>query len=225
MVSSSFKEVIAMDEWTSPDPTRMSLLTIDIQREFQPGFPSGRPENALAVPAAAAVARAFREAERPIIHIVRLYLPDGSNADLCRRSRILSGKPLLLPGSESSQIALELLPHPAIVLDHELLLAGRAQEIGEAEWIIYKPRFGAFYRTPLEEHLRRLGVNTLVITDSNYPNCPRATIYEASERDFRIVAVTDAVSLLDDRGIAELEAIGVLCIPSGEVPDRLLPRR
>ncbi|HQL02445.1 MAG TPA: hypothetical protein PKY02_03650, partial [Synergistales bacterium] len=72
-----------MDEWTSPDPTRMSLLTIDIQREFQPGFPSGRPENALAVPAAAAVARAFREAERPIIHIVRLYLPDGSNADLC----------------------------------------------------------------------------------------------------------------------------------------------
>ena len=212
-----------MDEWTSPDPTRIALLTIDIQREFQPGFPSGRPENASAVPAAAAVARAFREGGRPIIHIVRLYLPDGSNADLCRRSGIVTGKPLLLPGSESSQIAVELLPHPSVLLDHELLLAGRAQEIGEAEWIIYKPRFGAFYRTPLKEHLRKLGVNTLVITGSNYPNCPRATIYEASERDFRVVAVTDAISRLDEGGIGELEAIGVLCISSKEVLEGLLP--
>jgi hypothetical protein len=62
-----------------------------------------------------------------------------------------------------------------------------------------------------------------VITGSNYPNCPRATIYEASERDFRVVAVTDAISRLDEGGIGELEAIGVLCIPSKEVLEGLLP--
>ncbi len=194
----------------------MALLTIDVQREFQPGFPSGRPENATAVPAAAEVATAFRETGKPVIHIVRLYLPDGSNADLCRRSRILSGVPLLAPGSESSQIAPELLPHPSVMLDHELLLSGGIQEIGPAEWIIYKPRFGSFYKTPLERHLVESGINTIVVVGSNFPNCPRATIYEASERDFRIVAVTDAISLLDDKGRGELEAIGVLCIPSKE---------
>lgn len=205
-----------MDEWTRPDPFRMALLTIDVQREFLPGFPSGRPDNANAVPAAAEIVRAFRNAGRPVIHIVRLYLPDGSNADLCRRTRILSGPPILAPGSESSQIAPDLLPHPSITLDHELLLSGGVQQIGQAEWIIYKPRFGSFYKTPLERHLAESGVNTLVITGSNFPNCPRATIYEASERDFRIVAVTDAISLLDEKGIGELQAIGVLCIPSKE---------
>jgi nicotinamidase-related amidase len=95
-------------------------------------------------------------------------------------------------------------------------MSGGVQQIGQAEWIIYKPRFGSFYKTPLERHLAESGVNTLVITGSNFPNCPRATIYEASERDFRIVAVTDAISLLDEKGIGELQAIGVLCIPSKE---------
>jgi len=52
------------------------------------------------------------------------------------------------------------------------------------------------------------------MTGSNFPNCPRATIYEASERDFRIIAVTDAISLLDGRGIRELETIGVMCLDS-----------
>ncbi|HDQ92834.1 MAG TPA: cysteine hydrolase, partial [Synergistetes bacterium] len=85
-----------MDEWTRPDPSRMAMLSVDIQREFQPGGPSGREENALTIPSSALLAGAFRKAPKPLIHVVRLYLPDGSNADMCRRSRILSGEPLLL---------------------------------------------------------------------------------------------------------------------------------
>lgn len=211
-----------MDEWTKPDISKMALLTIDVQREFQPGSPDGRAENALAVPAAARIAAAFRNSGKPVIHIVRLYLPDGSNADICRKGRIIKGNPLLTPGSDSSQIAFQLLPDPSIRLDHELLLAGGIQVIGPAEWVIYKPRFGAFYQTPLLEHLEHLDINTLVITGSNFPNCPRATIYEASERDFRIVAVTDAISLLDGKGISELEAIGVACLDSLQA-EALLP--
>jgi nicotinamidase-related amidase len=192
----------------------MALLTIDVQREFQPGASSGRIENASAGAAAAKLADTFRRRGLQVIHIVRIYLPDGSNADICRRSRIMAGDHLLAPGSDSSQIAPGLLPDPSIRLDHELLLSGGVQQIGPAEWVIYKPRFGAFYQTPLLEHLRMLDISTLAITGSNYPNCPRATIYEASERDFRIVAVRDAISLLDDRGIRELEAIGVICLDS-----------
>jgi len=55
-----------------------------------------------------------------------------------------------------------------------------------------------------------LQVNTVVIAGCNFPNCPRATVYEASERDFRIVLVTDAVSGLYARGSQELRQIGVV---------------
>jgi nicotinamidase-related amidase len=39
-------------------------------------------------------------------------------------------------------------------------------------------------------------------------NCPRTSIDEASERDFRVVAVEDAISGLYERDRTELEAIG-----------------
>ncbi len=121
-----------------------------------------------------------------------------------------TGARLVIAGSAGSQIAPTLLPSPAPCLDAEHLLGGSAQRIGPSEWIIYKPRWGAFYKTPLESHLRDLQVTTLVFSGCNYPNCPRTSIYEASERDFRIVAVSDAISGLDDRGRAELENIGVV---------------
>ena len=35
---------------------------------------------------------------------------------------------------------------------------------------------------------RALGVDTIVVAGCNLPNCPRATLFEASERDFRTVA-------------------------------------
>jgi nicotinamidase-related amidase len=74
---------------------------------------------------------------------------------------------------------------------------------------MYKPRWGAFYGTPLEEHLRSLGVNTVIIAGCNFPNCPRTTIYEASERDFRIVLAQDATSQTYEKGLEELNSIDV----------------
>ena len=52
---------------------------------------------------------------------------------------------------------------------------------------MYKPRWGAFYNTLLEKQLHNMKVNSLVVCGCNFPNCPRTTIYEASERDFKIV--------------------------------------
>jgi nicotinamidase-related amidase len=101
-----------------------------------------------------------------------------------------------------------LLPNP-VELDHEFLLTGELQQIGPCEHVVYKPRWGAFYQTKLEQHLRDTGSDTVVFVGCNFPNCPRTSIYEASERDFRIVVVSDALSGLDERGIKECRAIGV----------------
>jgi hypothetical protein len=44
---------------------------------------------------------------------------------------------------------------------------------------------------------------------ATFPNCPRTSIYEASERDFRIVLARDAISGLYERGEGELINIDV----------------
>jgi hypothetical protein len=47
-----------------------------------------------------------------------------------------------------------LLPDADARLDCALLLAGRPQLLGPQEVASFKPRWGEFYGTPLEEHLR-----------------------------------------------------------------------
>src|SRR5690606_37778357 len=72
--------VTGVDEYTSPEFPRSALLTIDMQRDFLPAV-AGTAE---VLPAIRQLTAAFRATGRPIVHVVRLYLPDGSNADLCR---------------------------------------------------------------------------------------------------------------------------------------------
>jgi nicotinamidase-related amidase len=158
----------------------------------------------------------YRERGYPIIHIIRLYRADGSNVDLCRRRDIENGKQVVIPGSDGAELMGELKPSSDIRLDSSLLLSGRLQQIGIMEWIMYKPRWGAFYNTLLEKHLHNLDVNTVVVCGCNFPNCPRTTIYEASERDFRIILAKDATSLIYDIGLEELENIGVSLMNTDE---------
>jgi nicotinamidase-related amidase len=198
--------------YTDPQHHRAALITIDVQCDTLDGRPFEIPGTSAILPRIERLAASFRSRGSPIVHVVRLYKPDGSNVDLCRRDRVQQGASLVIAGSPGSQIAPQLLPSPTLQLDAELLLRGEIQEAGPREWIIYKPRWGAFYGTPLESHLGRLGVSTLVFTGCNFPNCPRTSIYEASERDFRIVAIDDAISGLYDRGRTELEGIGVTVI-------------
>ena len=169
------------------------------------------------IPKVAELIQAFRHAKKPVIHVVRLYLPDGSNVDLCRREAIRLGKQIVLPETEGSELVAELKPSRSVRLQSELLLQGNMQIIGDQEVVVYKPRWGAFYRTPLEAFLREHRVDSLVFCGCNFPNCPRASIYEASERDFKIGLATDAVSGLYEEGIRELERIGVSIQKTGEI--------
>jgi len=75
---------------------------------------------------------------------------------------------------------------------------------------------GAFYNTVLERHLHSLDVNSVVVCGCNFPNCPRTTIYEASERDFRIVLADDATSVIYDIARQELKNIGVSIMNTDE---------
>jgi nicotinamidase-related amidase len=209
------------DSYTEPDFAASALITIDTQCDTLDGAALEVPGTSAAVPAIELLARAFREAGRPLVHVVRLYEPDGGNVDLCRRRTVRDGARILAPGTAGSQLVGEVLPAPGLALDHELLLAGGIQSLGAREVAMYKPRWGAFYRTPLEEHLRGQNVSTLVFCGCNFPNCPRTSMYEASERDYRVVLARDAISALYERGERELENIGVQVMGVSEIADAL----
>jgi nicotinamidase-related amidase len=204
-------------DYLAPEFGSAALVTIDTQVDTLDGEPLEIPGTSAAVPQIAALGAAFRSAGRSIVHIVRLYRRDGSNVDLCRRSAVEAGAEILAPGSSGSQLAPGIVQRPGFVLDPGELLEGRPQEVSPGEVVIYKPRWGAFFETPLEDQLRRHGVSTLVFCGCNFPNCPRTSIYEASERDFRVVLAEDAISGLYDRGREELENIGVRLMPTAQV--------
>jgi nicotinamidase-related amidase len=151
----------------------------------------------------------FRSENTPVVHVVRLYKEDGSNVDQCRREAIESGAKIVRPGTEGAELVEELKPATDVELDVERLLDGEFQKIGPQEWVMYKPRWSAFYRTDLIDFLDSHSVDTIVVCGCNFPNCPRTTIYEASERDYRLVFVPDATSGIDEQGQRELANIGV----------------
>jgi nicotinamidase-related amidase len=209
------------DPYTDPRFESAALITIDTQRDTLDGGPLEIAGTTAALPAIGVLLGAFRRARRPIAHVVRLYEPDGSNVDSCRRAAVEAGAPILLAGAAGTELAEELLPAGASQLDVPLLLAGGVQPLGPQEVAIYKPRWGAFFGTPLEAHLRALAVDTLVFCGCNFPNCPRTSIYEASERDFRVVLARDAISGLYERGEQELRSIGVRLPSAADVAGML----
>ena len=211
------------DRYLAPRWGSSALISIDTQCDTLDGGALEIPGTSAALGAMTRLAEAFRAAGRPIVHIVRVYEADGANVDVCRRAAVQGGARILAPGQAGTEIAPGLAPRGAPALDAATLLTGESQRLGPAEWALYKPRWGAFYGTPLEEQLRAEGVDTLAFCGCNFPNCPRTSIYEASERDFRVVLARDALSGLYERGERELEGIGVLLLESAEVCAAMTP--
>lgn len=222
----------AMTELTSAAPSqatdpevvanarRSVLLTIDSQNDFSlPGAPSEIKGTYEVIPSMRWLLDVYRREKLPIVHMIRFYFADGSNVDRPRRTLLRSGARIVLPGTDGAELVTELKPDASLRLDHERLLRGEAQQIGPAEWIRYKPRWGAFFGTSLGDQLGHMGVDTVVVTGCNYPNCPRTTLYEASERDFRLALVTDAISGLYPVGRQEMTGIGVQLMTTDQAVD------
>lgn len=203
-----------MPDYTSPDWDRSALVMIDVQNDFVRGpFSIAGTEDRL--DAMAVVLDRFRKHRRPIVHVVRSYVPGESDVDLIRRSSVESGGKIVAPATDGADIPVELLC-AAVELDWQSLRSNEPQRVGELEYVMYKPRWSAFHRTPLEDILTEHDVNTAVIAGCNLPNCPRATLFDASERDYRTVLVTDATSQVTEERLSDLALIGVHLCSSGE---------
>ncbi len=199
-----------MANYCIPERRSVALLTLSAQRDFiEPGSPVRAHGAARARPALCRLVEGFRSRGAPIFHAVRLYRPDGSNVDVCRRQAVEEGMRFLMPGSLGAEILDDIKPDPAIRLNPDCLLSGRMQPIGPNEWAFYRPRWGAFHETELERHLRDLRITTLAICGLSFATGTRATIYEASARDFRTIVVTDALASATEDGVREMSRMEV----------------
>ena len=194
---------------TEPNWGRAALLTIDMQNDFAlPGGAGFVPGTDDIVPAFARLVNVFRENRLPIFHAARLYLEDGSNAERCRQGVLQNGLSLARPGTSGARVV-DVIRSPREPDVSSSLLAGEYVSLGPSEWLFYKARWSAFYETGLEKRLQTLGIDTVVVAGCNFPNCPSATLFDATERRFRAALVADAVSGVTESGLRWCTGIGV----------------
>jgi len=206
-----------MIDYTAPDKARCALLTVDAQCDYVAAQSPVRSANATCVcKPLGDLVQGFREAGKPVVHQVRLYRPDASNVDLCRRRAVEEGMRVLMPGTQGAELLPDVAP-PAggegRLLDPYLLMDGQVQTLGPNEAAIYKPRWGGFYDTPLKAWLDERDITTLVVAGFNFPTAGRATVLEASERDYRVILVPDATAGVSEEAQRELCRVGLHLMP------------
>ncbi len=192
---------------------KQALLIIDMQNGFlQPQSPLCIRGALATVPACARVISACRAAGVPVIFINRAYRADGSDVELTRRQVWARGGKPLTPGS-TGPLSVENPPE-----------FGRAS----GDYEIIKPRYSAFFQTPLDLLLRRLGVDTVVLTGTTTPNCIRTTCYDAISLDYRVVVVEDCCSsnteAIQQVNMLDMGNVGAEVCSAAEFLETLSPR-
>ena len=192
---------------------KQALRIIDMQNGFlQPQSPLCIRGALATVPACARVISACRAAGVPVIFINRAYRADGSDVELTRRQVWARGGKPLTPGS-TGPLSVENPPE-----------FGRAS----GDYEIIKPRYSAFFQTPLDLLLRRLGVDTVVLTGTTTPNCIRTTCYDAISLDYRVVVVEDCCSsnteAIQQANMLDMVNVGAEVCSAAEFLETLSPR-
>ena len=145
-----YENLITPDTKLNPGGT--ALLVIDTQNDF--GSPKGAhpmPDLNTVMPRITEIIKMFRKADKPIVHVVRLYKADGTNADMCRRWQIQhEGLRVVVPDTWGSQLVPETNPTGA-KLDAQALMHGNIQALTENEVVCYKSRFNGFHDTFLNQ--------------------------------------------------------------------------
>ena len=161
---------------------RSALLIIDMQNGFihpegslsRMGLDTSR--TSLAIEPIRQLKAAFKAQKRPVVYIRHEHRADGTDAGL-----IAKVFPPIMDlghckeGTWDSEIIAELAPEAD-------------------DYIVKKHRFSAFYNTPLEEVLRGLGVDILVVTGIATNVCVESTVRDAFYRDYNVFVPQEATA-------------------------------
>ena len=171
-------------------PGKAALVIIDMQRDFvEPGgFGAALGNDVSLLQAAIEPTRALLDAWRrkgwPVVHTRESHVPDLSDCPPAKRER---GNPTLRIGDLGPMGRLLVRGEPGCQIVAEL-----APVAGEI--VIDKPGKGAFYATPLQGDLRRLGVTQLVFAGVTTEVCVQSTMREANDRGYECLIVEEATA-------------------------------
>jgi nicotinamidase-related amidase len=186
---------------------RPALLIIDMQNDF---VREGRPLRVAGadaiVPKIRRVLDLFRKKRLPVVHVLRVHRPDGSDVEIMRQE-IFCRTPFAVEGTEGAEVIGDLAPV-------------------KGEFILKKVRMSAFLSTDLDLLLRSIGVDTVVVTGIQTPNCIRTTVFDALAYNYSACLVTDAVAAQSEEihrcNVRDMERIGVKILTVAEL-ERFLP--
>ena len=184
--------------------TEVAILVIDMQNDFVlPGAVLNVAGAQATIPAIQELIQLGRSKGWHIIHVIREHDASGCDADMPRRHLFKDGKPgYCVPGTKGIEIVDGLKPQPGDI-------------------IIKKKRNSGFFKTDLDSTLRNLGVKTVIISGTQYPNCVRGTAVDALSYDYNTIVCTDACSAqthaIAEANILDMKNMGITCITLLEI--------
>jgi nicotinamidase-related amidase len=152
---------------------RPALLVIDMLNDFLGKWDPARRNKLIC--AINELVQMMRRASRPVIWVRQEFEPDLSDAFLEMRAK---GIRVAIRGTAGAQLVSELA-------------------LASSDAVIVKKRYSAFFGTDLDEILRRLQPDTLVIAGVNTHACIRTTAIDAYQRDWHVVLASDCIDSYD----------------------------
>ena len=185
---------------------RAALLIIDMQNDFVlEGKPNRVAGARTVIPKIQAVLAEFRKRSLPVIYVLRVHRPDGSDVEIIRQEKFRK-QPFAVAGT-----------HGAAVIDELAPLAG--------EYVLEKIRMSAFIGTELDLLLRTLGVTTVMVCGIQTPNCIRTTVFDAIAYNYPAVLIDDATGAASEEvhraNVRDMENIGVQIVKTAGIPGLL----
>jgi len=111
----------------------------------------------------------------PIIWVRQEFKEDLSDAFLGLRK---SGKKIVIKGTEGSKLLPEI-------------------DVDPKDYEVIKKRYSAFFKTKLDNLLRKIKTDTLIIGGINTHACIRTAAVDAYQRDFEVILATDCIDSYD----------------------------
>jgi nicotinamidase-related amidase len=173
------------------DPEKTALLFIDMQNDCcSPGGAADAAGGDISIyrdtiPCAAALAEVCREIGVPVIHVGMHAKPRGeSDSPAWLRLRVRTNRNFdpnnegiwncMIEGTWGAEFVPELTPR-------------------EGEPVIWKRRSSAFFETELDDVLRSLGVDRVLVAGCTTEGCVESTVRDLSFRDYFGIVLSDCV--------------------------------
>lgn len=179
------------------DLSRTAVIVVDMQHDF--GSPGGMFDRAgidissirRAVAPTRRVLDAARDAGIPVVHIRMAHAADLSNTGLLHSPHWLKhlpsrvGESVPAPDGTASRILVDGTWNTEILPE---------LEPQDGEPVVTKHRYSGFFETNLDETLKSLGADHLVVTGCTTSVCVESTVRDAMFRDYSCLVLEDCTA-------------------------------